>query len=1508
MARTRRLLRLVSGLAIALVGLLIVSLVVTQTSWFRDWLRRTAMRQAERAIDGQLVIGRLEGSLFGGVTLRDVEIVQDGAAVVSIARVEVDYGLSALLSEARVIGQLRVERPVIRAVRSPSGWNLARLLKPRPPSQPGSPRPTFSLPDIRMTDAQVLVEAAGAEPHEAIPRRIDGLHFAGGVTSGGDTLAIDIRELRLQASSPDLSLASLTGRVVNDRAGWHLDGLDVRTGASTLAVDGSLTRDAPDAPLTFALDIAGQPVSLPEVGRFLPVVASIDVSPRLEARVDGPLDALRVDLDMTSAAGNARGPVTLDLTGPNRGAAGDVRVSNVDLAPWVGTADAAGRITGAATFDLRFPSSTPGVALDGTFRFEGPTARAYGFAATNVVASGRLQGRRIELDARASAYGGQATTRGAIVRPARAGDAIVLSLAGRVSGVDLDRLPPELAVPPLDTSFTGAYTVEGPVPRLQLTAALDASTVEGARLAEGFTASFDRAPGGYTFRADGDVADLDLPRLGRGLDLPALADERWAGTIAGTFHVEGVKAAPDAPVAVTAAGELRDTAVFGGRVPQMAVTADLQGDVLRAEARGTFAGYDLATLSGVSALTGTLSGQVDATITFEDLDLVTLETVAIDGTVQLQRPTLIDVPFTQVEAEIALAGGVLDVRRLRGTGDRFTLTGDGTLALGSAGVSDFGYRLEAPSIVDPARIADLPLTGEVTTEGRITGPREAFRAAGSLTGTGVAYDEIVRADTVTADYTVDLPDLDPDRIRVVTTIAAGPTEIEVLAFETVDGRVEYTPGTVGFDVTATDGQRTVRGDGVMALGDGEQVVTLQALALERDGLRWATAPSTAGDEPTLTIRPQSIEIAPLTLVNGGQQLDLAGRVALADEATHDLVVEARAVDVGDALVLAGQDIDADGTLSLSGRIGGSGRLPTATGTLDVTAARFRGVSIEQIQATIEDDAGAARVDVLLRQSDRASLTATGRVPRTLFLPSDTTEVPASIDDTLDLTIRSTAVDLALAEGITSELTDLTGTARLDLHLTNTGRTPVVSGDVTVTDAGFRVARTGVQYQQVGAVVAFENDRALVQSFSAQSANGQPLTARGEIGLRNARKGQVALEVTGKGVRVLDNELGVADIDASLELSGTMYAPVIEGEVVVAEGRLELDALLPRISLGTYDTKADYQGIPTYASADAPPVVPDILDPAVRDQDVIYAVAPPAAAAASSASAAAPAAEGTPDPGSQPIAPEFVYRDMAINLRVRIPDNLVLRGRNVEVGRSGIGDINVTMGGDFRVAKPSGEPLVLIGAVNTVRGTYAYQGRRFDIARDGQVLFRGDGTTNPTIDITAERVIQGVEARVRVQGTADDPRISLSSDPPLDEADVLALIVFNQPLNQLGTGQQNSLAQRAGGIAAGLAISPIAQALGNTLDLDLFDVETTDQAGRVNPAVVIGQQVNAQLFVKFRQQFGNQQVSQFLLEYRLADFLRLQANAAEGDGLSRGNRSLTQRIERYGADLVFYFAF
>ena len=57
----------------------------------------------------------------------------------------------------------------------------------------------------------------------------------------------------------------------------------------------------------------------------------------------------------------------------------------------------------------------------------------------------------------------------------------------------------------------------------------------------------------------------------------------------------------------------------------------------------------------------------------------------------------------------------------------------------------------------------------------------------------------------------------------------------------------------------------------------------------------------------------------------------------------------------------------------------------------------------------------------------------------------------------------------------------------------------------------------------------------------------------------------------------------------------------------------------------------------------------------------------------------------------------------------------------------------------------------------------------------------------------------------------------------------------------------------------------------------------------------------------RQQFGERNTTEFLLEYQLADFLRLQTTAAPETSGS-ANRIGQRRIERAGIDLIFFFSY
>src|ERR671913_978306 len=129
MRAVRRLLQVVAIVGTLLVGIVAVALIVSQTPWFRDWLRRYVVRESEQYVNGQLSIGGLGGNLFFGVQLRDVALDVSGERIVSVKNVEVDYSVFQLVSSGIVLSEIKLHQPTIILERDKSGWNLAQVVK-----------------------------------------------------------------------------------------------------------------------------------------------------------------------------------------------------------------------------------------------------------------------------------------------------------------------------------------------------------------------------------------------------------------------------------------------------------------------------------------------------------------------------------------------------------------------------------------------------------------------------------------------------------------------------------------------------------------------------------------------------------------------------------------------------------------------------------------------------------------------------------------------------------------------------------------------------------------------------------------------------------------------------------------------------------------------------------------------------------------------------------------------------------------------------------------------------------------------------------------------------------------------------------------------------------------------------------------------------------------------------------------------------------------------------------
>jgi translocation and assembly module TamB len=368
-----------------------------------------------------------------------------------------------------------------------------------------------------------------------------------------------------------------------------------------------------------------------------------------------------------------------------------------------------------------------------------------------------------------------------------------------------------------------------------------------------------------------------------------------------------------------------------------------------------------------------------------------------------------------------------------------------------------------------------------------------------------------------------------------------------------------------------------------------------------------------------------------------------------------------------------------------------------------------------------------------------------------------------------------------------------------------------------------------------------------------------MTVGGALAMHGRSVGAVNVSIQSENFEFIDNELADIKLDTDIRVTGELRRPRVEGFVEVENGTVDVARVLELTTADPYATEAT------------------AVDPAQP----------------------APA-------GDAPVAPPpSLFDALDLEVGLGVPSNLVLRGTDLRPANApiDIGDMNVTVGGALQLRKAPGERLRLVGEVNTVRGNYTFQGRRFEIMRDGRIRFGGAEEIDPAVDVRARRIITGVEAIVRVQGTMRQPELSFSSNPPLEQADILSLIVFNQPVNELGEGQQVSLAERAGALAGGYLASGLARSIGNALELDEFEIQAQGEQGS-GPSLTVGEQVGEKLFFRVRQGFGDVQATELILEYQIADFLRLQASVAETSGGTQ--RVQFRRVERGGLDLIFFF--
>lgn len=349
---------------------------------------------------------------------------------------------------------------------------------------------------------------------------------------------------------------------------------------------------------------------------------------------------------------------------------------------------------------------------------------------------------------------------------------------------------------------------------------------------------------------------------------------------------------------------------------------------------------------------------------------------------------------------------------------------------------------------------------------------------------------------------------------------------------------------------------------------------------------------------------------------------------------------------------------------------------------------------------------------------------------------------------LDVLAVARGLDLASLPPLPG-VEDVHGRADLDLTVAGPALAPQVAGRFHIQDAGFVIAPTAQRLERVDLLGSIDEGRVTLERASAASGGGRAF-AHGTIEVARLDSLAFDLRLDSTDFPIVGEGTTYGRITCEVRMQGGLRPPTeggsdarrVEADLAVSNGLL----LLPRQRSQTVMEMGDH---------------PDFV---VGGRRV-----------------------AAPEPAGAPPVP------LDVQVRVDVPGELVVRREDMQL--AGTGQVV------FRSEPSSGRAATLSGSVEVRRGWADLFGRRFDV-EFGDVVFTGRYPIDGTVDVRLASETAEGPVYIDVTGTLRHPQIQLTSDPPRDQGEILALLFLGR--TEIADEERLAVVEQADRVAQGIA--------------------------------------------------------------------------------------------------------
>ncbi len=239
---------------------------------------------------------------------------------------------------------------------------------------------------------------------------------------------------------------------------------------------------------------------------------------------------------------------------------------------------------------------------------------------------------------------------------------------------------------------------------------------------------------------------------------------------------------------------------------------------------------------------------------------------------------------------------------------------------------------------------------------------------------------------------------------------------------------------------------------------------------------------------------------------------------------------------------------------------------------------------------------------------------------------------------------------------------------------------------------------------------------------------------------------------------------------------------------------------------------------------------------------------------------------------RPVAPKMAEKPHPLLENLNL--DIAIKRRNPFWVDNNLASLNINP--DLRIAGTASQPLIE-GRTTIESGTVTFQKKTFTVQK-GIIDFVNPYELEPSVDIESAVKIRKWTITLTIRGTPENLLLTLKSDPPEEDGDIVSLLVLGRTTRELIRGEGGS-SRSSEQMVAELVASTFGEDIKKMTGLDFLEVETDNESNDESEGVkvTVGKQLSERLMVKYSADSRTgEMIQRAISEYKLLENIILSA--------------------------------